>query len=198
MRRMWFCLTLLLQVFAFSSSAATLPPSLQLISNAIHLSNRSHEYVKCLPKPNVTYPIVDSPLELDMTFGHHQILSWQMTTFLQSILIAIKPNAAHHPNEHLPDGYYYYHEPRHLGTVIVVPSLYRQYTWSDLYLVLHGVAEYIVTAPHAYEMCIEINFREGGLAGVIFINWWTSDVPTVRNSLRVRDAGNRRLFEPDD
>lgn len=192
MRRMWSYLTLLLQVFAVSSSTATLPPSLQLISNASHLSNGSHEYVKCRDRPNATYPIVDSPLELDMTFGHRQILSWQLTTFLQGILIAIKPNAARHPNVHLPEGYYYYHEPHHLGTVIVVPSFYRQFTWSDLYLVLHAVAEYVVTAPHAYEMCIEINFRGGGLGGVIFIDWWTPDVPTIRNSLRVRDARHHR------
>lgn len=198
MRRMRSYLTLLLHVvFAFSTSAATLPSALQPVSNIRLLSNGSNEYVKCLPRPNVTYPIYDSPLELAMTFGHRPVLSWQLTTFLQTILIAIKPNAAHHPNAHIPDGYYYYHEPHHLGTVIVVPPLFREFTWSDLYLVLHGLAEYIVTAPHAYEMCVEINFRGGGFAGAIFVDWWTSDVPTIRNSLRIRGVGNRRLLDLD-
>ncbi|CAD6583901.1 MAG: hypothetical protein ASARMPREDX12_001482 [Alectoria sarmentosa] len=195
MRRMWSYITLLLPIVAQISSAATLPHSLQLINNASPFPNGSHEYVKCLPRPNVTYPIADSPLKLDMTFGHHSFLSWVLTTYLQSVLIAIKPNAAHHPGVYIPDGYYYYHEPRHLGAVTVVPALYRNFTWSDLYLVLHGLAEYVVTAPHAYEMCIEINFEHGGFAGVIFIDWWTSDVPKKPNSHRVRDAEHRRRVE---
>ncbi|KAF6241402.1 hypothetical protein HO173_000112 [Letharia columbiana] len=198
MRKMWSYIPILLQVFFTTlTSAATLPPSLQLISNANILSNGSEEYIRCLPRSNVTYPIYDSPLELAMTFGHRQFLSWQLTTFLQSVLIAIKPNAALHPHVYLPDGYYYYHEPRHLGAISVVPALFREFTWSDLYLVLHGLAEYIVTAPHAYEMCVEINFRAGGFAGVIFVDWWTSDVPTMRNPLRVRGAEHGPLLEPD-
>ena len=198
MRKMWSCITILLQVFfTFQTSAATLPPYLQPVGSTNFLSNGSEEYIKCLPRPNVTYPIYDSPLELAMTFGHRPILAWQLTTFLQSVLIAVKPNAAHHPNVYIPDGYYYYHEPHHLGAVSVVPALFRDFTWSDLYLVLHGLAEYIVTAPHAYEMCVEINFRQGGFAGVIFIDWWTSDVPTIRSSLRVRDAEISRSLDSD-
>lgn len=177
--------------------AATLPPALQLISSPKPLSNGSHEHVQCLSIPNVTYPIVDSPLELAMTFGHRSFLSWQLTTFLQSVLIAIKPNAVRHPNVYIPDGYYHYHEPSHLGTVSVIPSFYKNFTWSDLYLVLHGLAEYVVTAPHAYEMCVEINFRRGGLAGVIFIEWWTPDVPMMRKSFHVRDVAKSRLFQSD-
>ncbi len=198
MFRMLSHLMLLLPIiFTLPTSAVSLPPALQLMSRVDLLSNGSHEYVKCLSRPNITYLIYDSPLELDMTFGHRSFLTWQLTTFLQTVLIDIKPNAVHHPNVYLPDGYYYYHEHGHLGTVIVVPSYFKNFTWSDLYLVLHGLAEYIVTAPHAYEMCVEINFREGGLAGVIFIDWWTSDVPTIRNSLRDRDDGSRRLPETD-
>ena len=194
MRGVGSSVILLLQViFTFKTSAATIPPALQLMSSPTPLSNGSHEYVECSSRPNVTYPIFDSPLELAMTFGHRSFLSWQLIIFLQSVLIAIKPNAARHPNVYVPDGYYYYHEPRHLGSVSVVPSLFRNFTWSDLYLVLHGLAEYVVKAPHAYEMCVEINFREGGLAGVIFIGWWTSDAPTLENSLRIRDVGGRRL-----
>ena len=198
MRKTWSYASLLLPYFCSSlASAATLPPSLQLISNATLLSNSSHENVKCLPKPNATYLVYDSPLELAMTFGHRPILSWIVTTFLRYVLISIKPNAAKHPTEYIPDGYYHYHEPGLLGSVIVVPSFYNNFTWSDLYLVLHALAEYIVTAPHAYEMCVKINFREGGLAGVILLDWWTSDVPTNRNPLRMRDAGLRRLHELD-
>ena len=126
-----------------------------------------------------------------MTFGHRPILSWQQSTFLRAVLIAIKPNASLYPYEYLPDNYYYYHEPGHLGAVIVVPSFYRNFTWSDLYLVLHSLAEYIVKAPSGYEMCVEINFKAGGLAGVIFLDWWTADVPTIREPLNVRDAENR-------
>ena len=192
MYRMLSNLILLLHIFfTLPISAAKLPPALQLTSTVGPLSNGSHEYVKCLSRPNVTHLIYDSPLELDMTFGHRPFLSWQLVTFLQTVLITIKPNAVDHPDVYLPDGYYYYHELGRLGSVIVVPSFFKNFTWSDLYLVLHGLAEYIVTAPHAYEMCIEINFRKGGLAGVIFIDWWTSDVPTIRNSLRIRDAASR-------
>ena len=198
MRKVWSSLTILLQVyFTYLTSAATLPPSLQLVNNANLLSNGSSAYIQCLPRPNVTYPIYDSPLDLAMTFGHRPILSWQLTTFLRYVLISIKRNAADNPHAYLPDGYYYYHEPGHLGAVVVVPSFFHNFTWSDLYLVLHGLAEYVVTAPSAYEMCVEIIFRAGGLAGVIFIEWWTKDVPTIRNPLHVRDATNRHLLELD-
>ena len=193
MFRLLSYLMLLLHILTLPTSAVSLPPALQLMSKVDLLSNGSHEYVKCISRPNVTYLIYDSPLELDMTFGHRSFLSWQLTTFLHTVLISITPNAVDHPNVYVPDGYYYYHEHGHLGTVIVVPSYFKNFTWSDLYLVLHGLAEYIVTAPHAYEMCVEINFRKGGLAGVIFINWWTPDVPTIRNSLRIRDAESRFL-----
>ena len=192
MRRTWCLIPVLLQIlFTFLISAATLPPSLQLSSGANLISNGSLDYVTCRSKSNVTYPIYDSPLELAMTFGHRPILSWQLTTYLQYILIAIKGNADRHPNDYLPRGYYHYHEPGHLGAVSVVPSLFRNFTWANLYLVLHALAEYIVTAPHAYEMCVEINFRAGGFAGVIFLTWWTSDVPHVPR------LGNRRLLELD-
>lgn len=195
---MWSSIIILIQLlFVCLSSAANLPPSLQLISNTHPLSNSSYHYIQCLPRSNVTYPIYDSPLELEMTFGHNPILSWQAATFLRNVLIAIKPNAASHPYEYIPDGYYYYHEPRQLGALSVIPSLFKNFTWSDLYLVLHGLADYIVKAPHAHEMCVLINFRKGGLAGVIFFDWWTSDVPMRQQSIRVRDAGHRRLLKSD-
>ena len=196
MRRTWFNITLLLQLsYPFLTSAATLSPYLLLTSNTKPFSNGSHRSVQCLARSNATYPVYDSPLELAMTFGHRPILSWQVTTFLEYVLIAIRPNAELHPDGYLPNGYYYYHEIRQLGAVSVIPSFFRNFTWSNLYLVLHALAEYIVTAPHAYEMCVEINFRKGGLAGVIFLDWWTPDVPTLPSSLRVRDAGNRHLLE---
>ena len=184
---MWSQIILLQIFFTLLTSAASLPPSLQLSSNANLLSNGSQDYIECRSRSNVTYPVFDSPLELAMTFGHRPILSWQLITFLQSVLISIKPNAARHPNVYIPDGYYYYHEPGHLGVVSVVPALFRKFTWANLYLVLHALGEYIVTAPHAYEMCVEINFKAGGFAGVIFITWWTPDVPTVRDSLSIGD-----------
>ena len=62
---------------------------------------------------------------------------------------------------------------------------------------LHGLAEYVVTASHAYEMCVEINFRQGGLAGLIFIEWWTPDVPAMRKPLHIRGVGNPRLLQSD-
>ena len=162
MRRMWSFATLLLQFSGpYLASAATLPPSIDLTSTRNLLSNNSHESVKCLSRPNATYPIYDSPLQLAMTFGHHQILAWQVTTFLQYALIDIKPNASKHPDEYVPRGFYIYHEPGHLGKVSVIPSFYNNFTWSDLYLVLHALAEYIVKAPHAYEMCVKIDFRDG-------------------------------------
>ena len=196
MRGMWSYATILLQVFCpYLASAATLPPSVHLTSNRNPLSNNSHEDVKCLPRPNATYPIYDSPLELAMTFGHHQILSWQVTTFLQYVLIDIKPNASRYPNDYVPRGFYFYHELGHLGKVSVIPSFYNHFTWSDLYLVLHALAEYIVKAPHAYEMCVKVDFRAGGLAGVIFLDWWTSDAPTKRSLIPVRDARNLRQLE---
>ena len=192
MNRIRVYVILLLNLFiVLPTSAATLPPAIQLISSPGSVSNGSHGYVTCLSTPNITYPIVDSPLDLDMTFGHRPILSWQLTVFLQSVLIDIKSNATHRPYEYISDGYYYHHEPGHLGTVSVIPSLFRKFTWSDLYLVLHGLAEYVVTAPHAYEMCVEINFRHGGLAGVIFIEWWTPYVPTVRKRLHARAFRSR-------
>ena len=198
MRRTWFHITVLSQFFVtLLVSAATLPPSLRLISTAnlynsshelvnwvsnLNPHNGSHKSVQCLARSNVTYPIYDSPLVLAMTLGHRPILSWQVTTFIEYVIIAIKGNAAKHPHEYMPDGYYYYHEQHRLGAISVIPSFYRNFTWSDLYLVLHGLAEYIVTAPRAYEMCVEINFKAGGLAGVIFLDWWTSDVPGTRDS----------------
>lgn len=198
MRKTWSYATLLLQFFCpFITSAATLPSSLHLTREANLVSNGSHEFVKCLTRSNVTYLVYDSPLELAMTFGRGPILPWQVITFLEYVLIDIKPNAARHPHEYIPDGYYYYHELQQLGAISVVPSLYRKFTWSNLYLVVHALAEYIVAAPRAYEMCVEINFRDGGLAGVIFLEWWTPDVPPTPNSLRIRDAGNRRLLRSD-
>ena len=195
---MRFYTILLLQAFfTLSTSAAILPPTLQLTSSATTLSNGSQEQVTCLPRPNITYPIIDSPLDLAMTFGHRSFLSWQLTTFLQYVLIDIKSNATLRPFEYLPDRYYHYHEPGQLGTVSVIPSFFRNFTWSDLYLVLHGLAEYVVTAPHAYEMCIEIIFRRGGLAGVIFLEWWTPDVPTTRKPLHIRGVGNLRPLQSD-
>ena len=196
MRKTWSCTALLLQVFCLRlTTAATLPPSLQLASSAHLLSNTSHESVECHARSNFTYPIYDSPLLLDMTFGHRPILSWEMTTFLEYVLIAIKSNAADHPHEYLPHGFFRYHEFGQLGAVTVIPSFYRNFTWSDLYLVLHGLAEYIVKAPRAYEMCVEINFRNGGLAGVIFLDWWTPDTPRTQRHRRVRDFGNHPLLE---
>ena len=196
MRRMWLYVTLLLQFFCpHLASAATLPRSIQLTSSRNLLSNSSHEIVECLSKPNATYPIYDTPLELAMTFGHHQILSWQVTTFLQYVLIDIKPNATKYPDDYIPTGFYFYHEPGHLGKVSVIPSFYTSFTWSDLYLVLHALAEYIVKAPRAYEMCVKINFRQGGLAGVMFLDWWTSDAPTKRSLIPLRDARYFGLLE---
>ena len=193
---MWSYATILPQLFCpYLPSAATLPPSVHLTSNRDPLSNSSHEVVECLPRPSAIYPIYDSPLELAMTFGHHQILPCQVTTFLQYVLIDIKPNASKYPDEYVPRGFYFYHELGHLGKVSVISSFYNNFTWSDLYLVLHALAEYIVKAPHAYEMCIKINFRAGGLAGVIFLDWWTSDAPTKRSLIPVRDARNLRLLE---
>lgn len=198
MRKTWSYATLLLQFFCpFITSAATLPSSLHLASEASLLSNGSQEFVKCLPRSNVTYPVYDSPLELAMTFGRRPILPWQVITFLETVLVDIKPNAARHPQEYIPHGFYYYHEFQQLGAIGVVPSLYRKFTWANLYLVLHALAEYIVAAPRAYEMCVEINFRNGGLAGAIFLEWWTPDVPTSRSSPRVRGAKNRRLLRLD-
>lgn len=190
MRRLRFYTILLSNLFSILPTSATLPPALQLTSGTVSLSNGSHEQVTCLQTPNVTYPIAHSPLDLAITFGHRSFLSWQLTTFLQSVLIDIKSNATNRPNEYIPHGYYHYHEPGLLGTVSVIPSFFRNFTWSDLYLVLHGLAEYVVTAPHAYEMCVEINFRRGGLAGVIFIGWWTPDVPAMRKPLPARRIGN--------
>ena len=196
MRRTWSYVTLLLQFFCpYLASATTLPPSTHVTGNRYLLSNSSHESVQCLPRPNATYPIYDSPLELVMTFGHHQILSWQVTTFLQYVLIDIKPNAAKHPHDYVPDGFYFYHKLGQLGKVSVIPSLYNSFTWSDLYLVLHALAEFIVKAPHAYEMCVKIDFRQGGLAGVIFFDWWTLDAPTKRDLIAVREARNLRLLD---
>ena len=194
MHRMWSYAASLLNFFClYLASAANLLPSRPLTSNWHLLSNSSHEGVQCLPRPNATYPIYDSPLELAMTFGHQPILSWQASTFLQYVLIAIKPNAAKHPDQYIPDGFYVYHELGHLGKVFVVPSLYNDFTWSDLYLVLHALAEYIVKAPHAYEMCVKINFQRGGLAGVIFFDWWTSDGPKKPSPIRFLHARNLRL-----
>ena len=196
MRIMWSYVTLLLHFFCpYLASAATLPPSLRLTSNRILLSNNSHENVKCLPRPNATYPIYDSPLALAMTFGHHPILSWTVTTFLRYVLIDITPNATKYPDQYVPTGFYFYHELGQLGKVSVIPSFYNNFTWSDLYLVLHALAEYIVKAPHAYEMCIKINFRQGGLAGVIFLDWWTPDAPTKKSLIPVHDPRHLRLSE---
>lgn len=198
MRRTWSYSTLLLPFFCpFITSAATLPSSLHLTSEANLFSNGSQEFVQCLTRSNVTYRVYDSPLELAMTFGRRPILPWQVITFLEYVLIDIKPNASRHPEEYIPHGYYYYHELQHLGAISVIPSLFRRFTWANLYLVVHALAEYIVGAPRAYEMCVEINFRNGGLAGAIFLDWWTPDVPKSRYILRVRGAGNRRLLRLD-
>ena len=191
MPKMWFYIrTLVLLFFPCVTSAASLPPSLQPISNLKLLSNGSQHYIQCLPKSNVTYPIYDSPLDLAMTFGHRPILSWQVITFLEDVLASIRSRAAHHPHEYMPDGYFYYHVHDQLGTISVIPSFVRNFTWSDLYLVLHGLAEYVVAAPHAYEMCVEIVFRAGGLAGVIYFNWWTPDFGSRRHPVSARDAGH--------
>ena len=175
MRTMWSYATLLLHYFCpYLASAAMLPPSINLTSSRNLLSNSSHEEVNCLPRPNATYPVYDSPLELAMTFGHHTILSWQVAKFLEYVLIDIKPNATKHPDDYVPRGFYIYHKRGQLGGVFVIPSFYNNFTWADLFLVLHALAEYIVKAPRAYEMCVKIDFREGGLAGVIFLDWWQS------------------------
>ena len=196
MHNMWSYITVLLPaLFTFPTSAATLPPSLHLISNANILSNGSERFVHCLAKPNATYPIYDSPLELAITLGPRPFLSWQLANFLEYVLIAIKTDAAQHPKDHIPEGYYYYHKPNQLGAVTVVPAFTRPFTWSDLYLVLHGLAEYAVTAPNAYEMCVEIIFRTGGFAGVIFLNWWIPDSSTSGKYIGVREAGNRRHLD---
>ena len=193
---MWsYIVVLLTAFFTFPTSATTLSPSLQIISNASNLSNGSERYIQCLPKPNVTYPVYDSPLELAITFGHRPFLSWLLTDFLKYVLIAIKTNATRHPHDHIPEGYYYYHEPHQFGTVSVVPAFTRPFTWSDLYLVLNALKEYAVAAPHAYEMCVEIIFRNGGFAGVIFLNWWTSGPLTGSKYIDVRDAGNRHQID---
>ena len=60
---------------------------------------------------------------------------------------------------------------------------------------LNGLKEYAVAAPHAYEMCVEIIFRTGGFAGVIFLNWWTSGPSTGGKYIGVRDAGNRHQID---
>ena len=196
MHKMWSYITVLLPTFfTLPTSAATLPPSLQLISNANILSNGSERYIQCLPKSNVTYPIYDSPLELAITLGPRPFLSWQLVNFLKYVLIAIKKNASQHPEDYIPKGYYYYHVPHQLGSVSVVPAFIRPFTWSDLYIVLNGLLEYAVAAPHAYEMCAEIVFRAGGLAGVIFLNWWTSEPSTSGKYIGVRDTGNRHQFD---
>ena len=195
---MWSYGTLLLQFFfPYLASAATVPPSIHLTSNKTSLSNNSHEDVKCLPRPNATYPIYDSPLELAMTFGHHPILSWTVTTFLRYVLIDITPNASRYPHQYIPTGFYFYHELGQRGKVSVIPSFYNHFTWSDLYLVLHALAEYLVKAPYAYEMCVKIDFQNGGLAGLIILDWWTSDVPTKQSLIPVRDARHLRLSELD-
>ena len=174
MHKMWsYIIVLLPAFFTLPTSAATLRPSFAGISNPYILSNGSERYIQCLPKPNVTYPIYDSPLDLAITLGPRPFLSWQLVQFLRYVLIAINTNVTRHPEDHIPEGYYYYHEPHQLGSVSVVPVFTRGFTWSDLYIVLHGLEEYAVAAPHAHEMCAEIIFRHGGFAGVLFLNWWT-------------------------
>ena len=177
------------------TTASLLPPPFRLASNGTLLSNGTQKYVQCQPRSNVTYPIYDSPLELAITLGHQPIPSWQVFKFLEFLLIDIKSEVARHPGEYITGGYYYYHKPRQLGTVIVIPTLFRRFTWSDLFLVLHGLAEYISKAPQAYEMCVEINFKAGGLAGVIFFDWWTVEAPHERSAVSDRDIGNRRLLK---
>ena len=175
---MWSYITVLLSAFSTFQAAATLRPSLHSISNASILSNGSERYIQCLPKPNVTYPIYDSPLELAITLGPRPFLSWQLVNFLKYVLIAINTNVTRHGKDHIPEGYYYYHKPHQLGSASVVPAFTRPFSWEDLYLVLHGLEEYAVAAAHAHEMCAEIIFRRGGFAGVIFLNWWTSEPST--------------------
>ena len=179
MVNMWSYITILLPaLFTCPTSATYLPPSLHPFSNANILSNGSERYIHCLPKPNVTYPIYDSPLDLAITLGPRPFLQWQLVSFLKYVLIAINPDVKRHGKDQIPEGYYYYHKPHQLGSVSVVPAFTRPFTWEDLYIVLHGLEEYAVAAPHAYEMCVEIIFRNGGFAGVIFLNWWTSEPST--------------------
>ena len=132
-----------------------------------------------------------------MTFGHRPILPWEVITFLKYALIAIEPNAARHPHSYIPNDNYIYHRPHELGAVSVLPSPYKRFTWSDLYLVVHALAEYIVASPRAYEMCVEIRFHKGGSAGLMFLEWWTWDVPTIRSSPHDRQARDRRLIGSD-
>ena len=174
MHKMWsYIIVLLPAFFTLPTSAATLRPSFAGISNPYILSNGSERYIQCLPKPNVTYPIYDSPLDLAITLGPRPFLSWQLVQFLRYVLIAINTNVTRHPEDHIPEGYYYYHEPHQLGSVSVVTVFTRGFTWADFYILLHALEEYAVAAPHAHEMCAEIIFRHGGFAGVLFLNWWT-------------------------
>ena len=194
MRQRWFSVTILFSVFSpFLTSAFTLPALSHSSSNSGPFSNDSQKYIQCLPKSNVTHAVYDSPLELAITLGRRPIPPWQATLFLETVLVSIKTNASVRPFEYIPDDYYYYHKHDERGAISVIPSFVRDFTWSDLYLVLHGLAEYVVAAPHAYEMCVEIVFRTGGLAGVIYFNWWMPFSGLMGLSLP-RDAGNLRLL----